>query len=219
MQIDNFKNRPNIPWRSRERKNSGNVPRLRRITYSGIISSFALLLSVTSFYYSNLREHHSIKYVVSRISIEPSKRGVYFLMESIFSNHGNKTETISSVSAAISFSGERPDLVRLRPSGLDQGPFVLKPSDSTIIRNTSEITAAQIDQFRNSIQIDGKVHPNKFDVRFYIISTDADGLSLMKNEIVGILAYAPEKKEWSFSSTGTWEEKVFELFAEQTSTH
>lgn len=98
------------------------------LSYATITSTVAILISLSSFYFSWFYVNHSLKIsIVSTDSTYPYN----FQTDLVAFNHGNKTETLLYLQL---FYVSSDGLDRTFSEEYQKGPFVLKPGDVIPIR-------------------------------------------------------------------------------------
>lgn len=134
------------------------------LPYASVTSTFALLISCLTFYFSNLREVHSLQLSVVRTKFQPkySRKLSYVLTDLIVLNRGNRTEAIISMNFSYPVVG-RPD-VRIVSS--ERGPYVLKAGDAIPVTLSDTIT---VSTFERSGNWKGKFGQRKAKIEFDII--------------------------------------------------
>lgn len=144
-----------VPNRSRWKF---NVP------YASITSTFALFISCLTFYFSNLREVHSLQLSVVRTKFRPthSRERPYVSTDLIVLNRGNRTEAIMSMNFSYPLVG-RPN-VRIVSS--IRGPYVLKAGDAIPVTLSDTIT---VDMFKRSGTWRGEAGKQKAEIEFDIL--------------------------------------------------
>jgi hypothetical protein len=99
----------------------------RSFTFSGVLSTIALLISCLTAYYNFFYVNHSLSAVIAPFDTPIADPDKGMFLHPVFSNTGNRTEVILRVEAHV----YRPECA-MAYSGSSAGPFVLKPGDSVV---------------------------------------------------------------------------------------
>ena len=164
-----------LSTKSEEHQSPKAAIKLPRITYASVTSTFALAISILTFYFSNLREVHSLQFTIanSASSISVSTYLAQVSTDLILVNKGNRTETILSVALVHPLDDKRY-LEKTR-----RGPFVLKAGDALPVQLVDTITESDLKNFikGNSARMHDGI---KLPINVYIEAVSQHGYNLNK---------------------------------------
>jgi hypothetical protein len=120
---------PFIRRRERARETS-QLKTASWLNYSTIISSLALAISLSSFYFTWVRVDHSLKLGVVSSGGDDTELPLTYYANLILLNPGNRTETALTLELLF---GSTLHSYEFDPKSV-KGPFVLKPGDAIPIR-------------------------------------------------------------------------------------
>jgi hypothetical protein len=110
------------------------------LDYAKIISTVALLVSLTSFYFTWFYERHSLRLGVPSTSLDEDHYPVTLATNVVLLNGGNRAAVVLS----LGLSPESPD-AGARQIATEQGPFILKPGEALPVRTESRISKVTVD--------------------------------------------------------------------------
>jgi hypothetical protein len=174
--------------------------------YPFVISTVALLISASSFYFTYFRVNHSLELAVVKSGPSDNETPCSFSVDTILLNKGNRTETF--LSAELIFVGE--DTVFFPASS--KGPFVLKSGDALPLR--IEVKFNDNGVFENGPKWSGEKGNRKAEVEMVlqVSAIDSKGRELQKRITLGKLVYEEDPNNYfTFSDSPSKELSLVEL--------